>query len=227
MSASVPSLRDRFEALGPWYTRFEIDGETYGGTAPYEADYRVGLFFEWIEQPASILELSSFEGGHSLRLAEPPFVERLMGLEGRAENIERARFVADLLGRGNIEFAQADLDRDPLAPYGRFDAVFCAGLLYHLTRPWRLLEEIAQASDRLFLDTHYSPTEETEVDGYVGSIYHEPPSSTSGLSKSSFWMTLPCLRDTLSRAGFMVVHEEDKLDWSGLGPRVHLAAIRD
>ncbi len=216
-----------FEDLGPWFTRFEVDGESFGGATSYDDDDRVDLFFRWIGQPASVLELSSFEGGHSVRLAAPPFVQRLVGLEGRSENIERARFAAELLGRGNIEFRRADLDNERLGRYGRFDAVFCAGLLYHLTRPWCLIEEIAKVTDRLFLDTHYSETEEVTQNGYVGSIYQEGSDPLSGLSRSAFWMTLPCLTQTLNEVGFTIRHRDDKPDWWGDGPRIRLAAFKE
>jgi 2-polyprenyl-3-methyl-5-hydroxy-6-metoxy-1,4-benzoquinol methylase len=40
--------------------------------------------------------------------------------------VQRAFQVAD------VEFREANLERLDLAEVGRFDAVFCAGLLYHL-----------------------------------------------------------------------------------------------
>ena len=222
---------EKFEALDPWFTRFEINGESFGGGNSYEQDPRVGLFFEWLGQPETILELSSFEGGHSVRLAAPPFVERLLGLEGRAENIQRAELVIQLLGCQNIEFCHADLDNDStsLEQFGRFNAVFCAGLLYHLTHPWRLLEKIADVTDHLFLDTQVSATGDVTVEGYVGSMYSEGGYSDplSGLSASSFWMTLSCLEDTLNNLGFEVRQKIAIPDWEGRGPRVHLAASKE
>jgi hypothetical protein len=236
-STFVAEARERFDALGPWFTRFEIDGVSLGGANSYQADHRIDLFFEWVRRPASILELGSLEGGHSVQLAAPAFVERLVGLEARAENIQRGRLAAEYLGRGNIEFSQADLDQSSLEQFGRFDAVFCAGLLYHLMQPWHLLEEIGKVTDCLFLDTQVSETEETTIDGYVGSLYAEgEPSDAhrhsdidvlSGLSDASFWMTLPCLTDTLRRIGLVVQHQVVVPDWDGYGPRVHLAAMRD
>jgi len=232
----MTELRDRFDALGPWYTCFEIDGVKLGGPNSYDDDYRVKLFFDWIGQPSSILELGSLEGGDSVQLAAPSFVKRLLGLDAREANIKRAELAAELLGRANAEFAQADLDQESLGRFGRFDAVFCAGLLYHLMRPWRLLEEIAKVTDCLFLDTQYSATDDVTVEGYEGSLYIEGRPSDegrysdsdvlSGLSASSFWMTLPCLTETLEQLGFAIRHQRDIQDWGGYGPRIHLAAIK-
>ncbi len=221
-------LQREFDSLGPWFTRFEVDGAVYGGVNSYEGDGRLALFWQWLGQPATILELSSFEGGHSVQLAAPSFVERLVGLEGRKESIAKSLLIESILGRGNVEFIEADLDRDPLTPFGRFDAVFCAGLLYHLTQPWRLLEEIAKVTDRLFLDTHYAATVETTVDGYEGKYFGEGGYSDplSGLSPTSFWMTLPELESTLGKHGLVVTERHNHADWGGHGPRVVLAAVR-
>jgi SAM-dependent methyltransferase len=224
----MAELRERFDALGPWFTSFEIDGEAFGGEHSYEDDHRVSLFFEWLGEPARILELASFEGAHSLQLASRPFVAKLLGLEARPESIKRAELAVELLGRGNVEFRQADLDNVSLQEWGEFDAVFCAGVLYHLTRPWRLIEEVARVTDRLFLDTHISNTDEVRVGRYAGHMYREGgyADPQSGLSESAFWLTLPCLTEILNRAGFVVQRQLVIPEWDGQGPRVHLAAVK-
>jgi hypothetical protein len=231
-------LAQRFDALSPWFTSFNIDGEKFGGTNSYDGDHRITLFFEWAGQPKSILELGSLEGGHSIQLAAPEFVDRLVGLEAREDNIARARLATEVLGRGNVDFRQADLDSPALNQHGRFDAAFCAGLLYHLTKPWRLLEEISTVTDCLFLDTQYAPREDVVIDGYPGTVYverkptdqeyrHAPTDVLSGLSDWSFWMTLPSIEETLGRHGFTVQHQLTVPDWDGYGPRVHLLAARE
>jgi hypothetical protein len=224
------TLREKFDAVGPWFTRYEIEGLTLGGANSYDDDRRVDLFFKWLSQPHTILELGSFEGAHSLQLAAPQFVERVVGLEGRPENIARGRLATALLGRGNIEFIQMDLDEPAmLSQFGRFDAVFCAGLFYHLARPWTLIENVAGVTDRFFLDTHYSLANEVRVEGYEGAYYDEGgyTDPLSGLSEASLWLTLPCIDETLQRSGFCIHHKETVADWAGAGPRVHLAAVKE
>jgi SAM-dependent methyltransferase len=227
-SPAEEELRRRFDALGPWYTRFTVEGSQYGGDQDYSTDWRAPLFFHWFGRPRTILELGSFEGAHSLMLGDAEHVERLLGLEGRVENVRRAEFVAELLGRGNLSFHQADLESDPLTEHGSFDAVFCAGLLYHLPNPWRLLKAIADVTDRLFLDTHYASSEQDEREGFAGANVGEGgyDDVLSGLSRSSFWLTLPTLIATLNDAGFAIHRLIDDPDWSPEGRRVIIGAFK-
>lgn len=228
LALSEQQLRQRFEALGPWYTRYTINGRAYGGDNDYATDWRVGLFFDWFGQPRSILELGSFEGAHSLMLAQPQHVERVLGLEGRIESIRRAELAVELLGRGNIAFELADLQTDGLSGHGRFDAVFCAGVLYHLPEPWKLLAAIANVTDRLYLDTHYATTEDESRGGYVGASTGEGgyEDVLSGLAPSSFWLSLPALVRALNEVGFAVWRIVDHPDWASAGRRVVLGCLR-
>ena len=223
------TIAERFEALAPWRTRFEIDGEVHGGELDYSGDRRVATFFDWFGTPRTIIELSSFEGGHTLQLAAPPATERVLGVEGRHENVARACLAADLLGRGNVEFAVDDLETVDLESYGRFEAAFCAGLLYHLVRPWRLLREIAGVSGRLFLDTHYWTSGDTvEIDGYRGGWFEEGgyDDPLSGLDQRSFWLTRPSLLRALTDSGWVVRHITDHPDWAGAGARLWVGCER-
>jgi Methyltransferase domain len=224
-----PDIAERFAALAPWRTRFEVHGELYGGELDYTGDRRIAAFFDWFGSPRTILELSSFEGAHTLQLAAPPTTERVLGIEGRKENVERARLVEELLGRGNAEFVVDDLETVDLSSYGHFDTAFCAGLLYHLVTPWRLLREIALVSNRLFLDTHYWTGANTvEVDGYVGGWFEEGgyDDPLSGLDRRSLWLTRPSLLRALTDAGWAVRELVDHPDWAGEGARLWLGCVR-
>ena len=54
-----------------------------------------------------------------------------------------------------VELLCVDLETFDLRVLGRFDAVLCSGVLYHLTKPWRLFAALAALTDRLFVWTHY------------------------------------------------------------------------
>lgn len=80
------------------------------------------------------------------------FVERgcqVVCLEGRKENVERMHQLhPDLDGR------VFDVEADDWSSLGRFDVVFCYGLLYHVQNPFRLLRNLGSVcGDLLLLST--------------------------------------------------------------------------
>jgi SAM-dependent methyltransferase len=220
-------LRSEFERRGPWITRFVIDGEEYGGNLHLTEDPRIDQFFELFPRVQTILELGSLEGGHTFTLARHAGVEWVLGIEGRQANIDKAKFVQELLRVDNVEFRNENLEVVDLAAFGRFDAVFCLGVLYHLPEPWRLVSQIAQITRNLFIWTHYALEDHaTEiVHGFRGSIYREQglDDPLSGLSTYSFWPTLDSLMDLLRASGFTTKVIELEPDHPH-GPRVTIAA---
>jgi predicted O-methyltransferase YrrM len=224
VTAEPAEIERAFAAAGPWQSRFVIDGHAYGGELRYQEDGRVAQFFDWVGAPASVLELGSLEGAHSVQLAAEPSVERLVCLDGREENVTRARHAMAVLGLSErVQVEQVDLEDADLAAFGTFDAAFCAGLLYHLSRPWLLLRELRRHVRVLFLDTHVSATGNIVFAGYPGSLYRELglDDPFSGLQDFSFWPTAAALEDMLAEAGFAVVRRLLWPSWPN-GPRVHL-----
>jgi SAM-dependent methyltransferase len=218
-------LAREFKARGPWVSRFRIDGRDYGGKAELLDDERIRRFAAAFPDSASILELGSLEGAHSISLARR--VDRVVAVEGRSENIARARFVQGLFGIDNVEVIEADLETTPLTDFGRFDAVFCVGLLYHLPRPWLLLDQFAAVAPNVFLQTHYAERAEETVDGMPGRTYGEfgRNDPLSGLSDESFWLTIPALTERLEAGGYAVeLLEDDPTPRNG--PLVTLAGRR-
>jgi SAM-dependent methyltransferase len=202
-------LRREFRSRGPWVTRFRIGDRTYGGKVDLVEDARIERFAAAFPDARSVLELGSLEGAHSISLARR--VEHVVAVEGRHESIARARFVQELLGVANVTFVEADLETTPLEQFGRFDAVFCVGLLYHLPQPWLLLDQLAAVAPRVLLQTHYAASAEATVDGLPGRRYreHGRRDPLSGLSPSSFWLTLPALTGRLEQGGYAVELLED------------------
>lgn len=202
------TLRAEFDALGPWITRFEIDGEEYGGwyDAPRGDDTRLQQFLAAFPKAKSVLELGCLEGGHTVAIVRALAPERVVGIEGRTANAERARLVMRALGLTMVEIREGDLETIDLAALGRFDAVFNCGLLYHLPRPWELLGRIARVTRGMYLATHYCADADvnTEVEGYQGRAYGEYglDDPLSGLSEQSFWPTRESLLRMLRDSGF-------------------------
>lgn len=206
-------LTSQFAKLAPWIFKFRIDGADYGGGISAVGDVRVERFFRFAPNAATILELGALEGAQTFLLAEGGGVNKVLALEGREANLRKARFVRELLRVENAEFAQANLEEADLSSHGQFDAVFCCGLLYHLPKPWELLQQLPSIAPILFLWTIYAPENESiELpNGMRGKIHHEggPDEPLSGMSPTATWLTLGSLITSLTTSGYKNVHVID------------------
>lgn len=218
-----------FDTRKPWVTKFTIHGRAYGGGFDAMNDGRIAQFAREFPGVGTILELGSLEGGHSFALSRLPGVNRVVGIEGRKASVEKARFVQGLLGIGRVTFLVENLETYDLRSAGRFDAVFCVGLLYHLPRPWELIERISQVTRNLFIWTHYAAEENADkvANGYRGVTYGEfgLADPLSGMSPESFWPTLAGLETMLLKAGFTEIRIVEDDAMHAHGPAVTLAAI--
>ncbi len=196
----------RLQTQSPWMSCFRIDGQVYGSGLNHVHDARPGDFFRLVSNPRRVLELGSCQGGGTFQLAKHAGVEEVVGLEGRSCNIEKARLVQRALGIVNVRFIEANLESFDLSSLGRFDAVYCVGLLYHLPSPWQLLAKLQAVSDTLYVNTHYCPIDQANlsINGYEGAKWGEFgfADPLSGLSDWSFWPTLKSLAAMLTDTGF-------------------------
>jgi hypothetical protein len=199
-------LTAEFAELGPWIFQFRIGDHDYGGGISAVGDPRLDHFFEFAPEAKTILELGALEGAQTFIMATRAGVKRILALEGREKNLRKARFLQELLQIKNVEFAQANLEQGGLARFGKFDAVFCCGLLYHLPEPWLLLKQLPPIAPVLFLWTIYAPEAEAHDlgNGFRGKIHVEggPDEPLSGLSPMATWLTLPSLRELLASCGY-------------------------
>jgi Methyltransferase domain len=221
-------LTAEFAKLEPWVFQFRIDGQDYGGGISAVGDARVEQFFRFAPNAATILELGALEGAHTFILANRQGVKRVLALEGRELNLRKARFVQELLHVSNAEFAQANLEDADLAAFGRFDAVFCSGLMYHLPEPWKLISQLPALAPNLFIWTHYEADANAEiVSGDLrGKIHGEGGAADplSGMSATATWLTLESLTTALTRSGYSSVHVIDNNPSHPNGPAVTIGA---
>ncbi|MEP6698551.1 MAG: class I SAM-dependent methyltransferase [Verrucomicrobiota bacterium] len=219
-----------FAALAPWVFRFRIGDADYGGKVSAIDDSRIKHFFRFAPEAHTILELGSLEGAHVFELARHPHVTRVLGIEGRAANLRKAQLVQKLLRAKNTEFVEANLEECDLTPFGKFDAVFCSGLLYHLPEPWKLIARLPAVAPKLFLWTHYAAEAEAEPmgDNLRGKIQGEGGADEplSGLSSISRWLTLGSLINVLTIHGYESIHIIEHDLKNGNGPAVTLSAAQ-
>jgi len=85
-----------------------------------------------------VLDLACNHGAFSLDLmARGASFAR--GVDLRPENVKKAQLLARHVGIDMVDFAQRDIYREADAD-ARYDIVLCLGLLYHVTRPWELID---------------------------------------------------------------------------------------
>jgi SAM-dependent methyltransferase len=187
---------------------------------------RFALPIEGRENPPTVVDLGCLEGGYALEFALAGY--DVLGIEARPSNVERCEFVAEAFRLPNLRFVCDDARN--VASYGPFDAVFCAGLLYHLDSPVAFLAELAKVTKRvLLLETHYATHEDkwdqfqlsklTVHEGKRGRWYKEwerdaTPEEVETLSwssvgnPSSFWLEKRNLLQAMLEAGFPIVCEQ-------------------
>lgn len=170
-----------------------------------------------------ILDLGCLDGIFSIEFAQHG--ANTIGVEIREANIKKAVFCKEALCLDNLDFRQDDVRNISLESYGRFDAIICSGILYHLTAPdaINLINTMFEVVNRVVvIDTHVAdkPKDRFLHDGneYWGSTFREhsdcatPQEKTKKLWSSadnpvSFWFTRPSLVNILSKAGFSSVYE--------------------
>lgn len=170
-----------------------------------------------------VLDLGCLDGIFSIEFALQGAAT--LGVDYREANIKKAVFCQEALGLKKLEFRQDDVRNISLAAYGKFDAIICSGLLYHLPAPdaIRLIDSMFNMAGRVVvIDTHVSllPQESIHHDGaeYWGDTYREYANDTpaeaiakllwaSANNPTSFWFTRPSLINILGKAGFSSVFE--------------------
>jgi len=170
-----------------------------------------------------VLDLACLEGMYSIEFASQG--AHVCAIEGRETNLEKARFAAQMLSLGNVEFHQDDVRNLREDKHGRFDVVLCLGILYHLNAldAFPFLENVFSVCRHVaIIDTHISLRPEQcfshEGKKYWGTTVGEhAPQATHEEKRKALWASLanptsdyftrPSLYSLLYDSGFTSVLE--------------------
>ncbi|MEO1174723.1 MAG: methyltransferase domain-containing protein, partial [Myxococcota bacterium] len=156
-------------SLGPSTNIFSTplpDGSIYPDHL-YEHDPRPADFLRNFDRVRTkpwdecvFLDLGCNEGSSTFLLAESG--ARVLGIEGRGDAVKRARVIRDALSFDHVDFLCGDvLDR---SLWQEVDAVYAAGILYHLSEPFEFLELVNEyCRDYVYICTHFAPSTATEL----------------------------------------------------------------
>jgi len=150
----------------------------------------------------SVLDVGCHCGVFSLEFAERGF-KRVLGVDLRAENIRQANFLKEIFAVPRVEFSVLNA-RDILqAPAA--DIVFCGGLLYHVTFPLELLQNLYRLTQRyLIIDSicHRDP-----VAAFHLVCNKDVGYSAEGETSYEYQPTYRALGEALYAVGFKSIYE--------------------
>jgi 2-polyprenyl-3-methyl-5-hydroxy-6-metoxy-1,4-benzoquinol methylase len=175
---------------------------------------------------ASAIDLACNEGWFSHRLLEWG-AQRVLGVDVRPHNIQRATLLRDHYGIGpeRLEFVTADaleLDTEAL---GRFDVVLLLGLIYHLERPLDALRMARRLSRRVcVIETQLTRQNRPIVYGYGSpNVYLQAEASFAAWFENQPENPLASSEGVMSlvpnRAALVSMAR-----WAGFGPVESLSA---
>jgi len=183
------ALRERIDALGPWFHNIELGGVW---TAPdhFLGDYPNMKFQRFAAHlPAdltgkSVLDIGCNAGFYSMEMKRRG-AERVVGIDSDERYLAQARFAAETLGYDNIEFRNLSVyDVGVLGE--RFDLVIFMGVLYHLRHPLLALDLIHEhvAGDMLLFQSMQRGSKQ------VMAIEEDYPFEETEMFRESAWPKL-------------------------------------
>lgn len=229
MLLSTEEIRERVEALGPWFHNIELNGVS---TAPdhFLGDYpRVKWRSFCSALPAdltglSVLDIGCNAGFYSTQMKRRG-AERVLGIDFDEGYLAQARFVAEVANL-DIEFRKLSV-YDVAALEERFDIVLFMGVLYHLRHPLLALDLIREhvvgellvfqsmqrgSSETKALASDYPFWERDLFDGPDFPKLHFIENSYSG-DPTNWWIpNAACAEAMLRSAGFAIAgHPESEV----------------
>jgi Methyltransferase domain len=246
-SLDTPSHQLGFSILeGAWLS--DVPG--YGlGHSPLFDDHRIN----WLSTQdggfsgKNILELGPLEGGHTYMMANGGAAQ-ILAVESNSRAFLKCLLVQNAL-KFNAQFMYGDFRQLLAKREQKFDLVLASGVLYHMSDPVTLLEDIAHASDSVCLWTHYYHPEVAKTNEWMQRHLSATPTISEfhgreiithrneylglvddtkfagGSSPYSQWMTRESLLGVLADLGMTVVIGREDYDHAS-GASILLYATR-
>lgn len=169
---SDDAVRAIFARFPEWHYPFEFAGELkfplrYRSDMVHDADRHLQRFAHFMPALVAaaggslrgkrILDIACNAGFWATQCALLGAGE-VVGFDARAELVEEANAIKDIIGVDNVTFQQLDFDELTPARLGTFDIVLNLGLLYHLpTTLEPLARTLAMTRHLVLLDTAIDP----------------------------------------------------------------------
>lgn len=211
-------IKSLFDSEDGWTTQFEIDGIKYGGEAQLVNDPRLLWHIDQVGgiQDKTILELGPLEGGHTLTMIRAG-ASKILAIEGNDDCFHRCLIVQEVLSLYKAKFILGDFCEMVESKDKKFDIVSASGVLYHQLNPAKLIHDLAEITDTVFVWSHVAgnlaPNGEDTIIGdnsykYLGKFNHYGNAKTSlnsycaGLNDKAVWMYPEEMIRCFNDAGF-------------------------
>jgi hypothetical protein len=214
--ASPPSRQTAVDVFrGEWVSRLPDSLES-GDVDLFAAEPISWLTDQVPIAGASVLELGPLEGGHSYMLHQQG-ASRIVAVEANRRAYLKCLIVKEVFGLDRVKFLCGDLVEYLRASDECFDLCLASGVLYHMRDPVEMLQLAAQASDRLYLWTHYYdqpliqantavnahfPSDEGPPYRYEYGAIRKTPTFCGGGEGYSYWLDRATIIELLGEVGF-------------------------
>lgn len=226
-------IEEEIRRLSPWYYRFDLGGVSTSITTPCDPQGHrsVSLPERAVDLLAgrTVLDVGCNEGGYTFE-ALARGAAHVHGFDCRPVNIEKARFVADVLGYQNAEFSLGACDEWIETNSRTYDVVFLCGLLYHVPEPWKTIKAYCGIASRTMFITCVLAGGE---DGYTDLQEEEHISSSKDALPSLMPNTTRTLVREFEKWGFLATQigeSRSEFFWGGcslvLANTSHVGACR-
>jgi ubiquinone/menaquinone biosynthesis C-methylase UbiE len=153
-------IEQRIEELGPWFYPFDFGRglRTTSVVPPHVKqifDTRLEMVNQVVQQhfgprlgEINCLDVGCHEGFYSFAMARLG-AGHVTGVDVRESNLRKARFAAELLGYGRLDFRQYNLEQLHPEAFGFHELTLFLGLLYHLENPMLCLRNLSSVTKEL------------------------------------------------------------------------------
>ena len=174
LAAAEDELRERIEALAPWFHNMELGGiatapDHFLGDYPRQKFERFAAHLPERLDGRSVLDIGCNAGFYAMEMKRRG-AGRVLGIDSDDRYLDQARLAGSALGYDDIEFRNLSV-YDVGALGERFDVVIFMGVLYHLRHPLLALDLIHEhvADDMLlFQSMHRGSKQLMEIEEDYG-----------------------------------------------------------
>lgn len=165
----------------------------------------VSAIWEAFPPGGRVLELGPCDGHQSVDFAK--VCDEFVFVEARQENVRNILVSLSKCEKipATIRGYTADLETFDLQQVGGCKAVSASGVIYHMSKPWELIQKIAKITYHCIGWSHTAEYDGGERGGYHGKfVFEDVASPLAGTLGDCWWLTTEEFERCFHDAGFVV-----------------------